>query len=45
MNNFQRNWKHYFNEENDQTVFVLDEKPWAHSIKNRSSFIKAKCLV
>ena len=41
MNNFKRKWKHYFNGESDQTVFVLDEKPLGPFNKEQIKFYRS----
>ena len=39
-NNFQRNWKYYHDEKNDQIIFFLDEKPLGKLNKKQINFYK-----
>ncbi len=41
-NNFKRNWSYFYDDKNDQNIFVLDEKPFGIVSKKQINFYKKK---
>lgn len=41
-NNFKRNWEYFFDENNDQNIFYLNEKPFGEISKKQMKFYELK---
>ena len=39
-NNFKRKWAYFYDENNDQNIFILDEKPFGIVSKKQIEFYK-----